>query len=69
MSGEEEKPRTFEHLHVQQLIPQPAVERLDVAVLPGAASSMRLHSHPLKPIPDHPRRQRWPILETVQSID
>jgi len=48
-----------EALSVQALVAQPAVERLDVAVLPGAArlGEQRLHVDPPQPAAPRPRRE------------
>ena len=54
-------------LSVQQFIPQRAVERLDVPVLPRAArlDEQRLHLQGLEPEPDELRRELRAVVEDM----
>lgn len=47
-------PQGIEDFSVEQFIPQPAIETLVIAVLPGAARFYKecLDPEPLKPVPD-----------------
>ena len=53
-----------ENVPVEQFVPQFAVERLNVPILPGAArfNEERLHPQVIQPSPDLPGGELWAII-------